>query len=145
MPGVTPVDDTTTHTVFTKRSAPVGGAVAGWALMVAGVTTTATARRPASIETTTHVRWSHASVFDAPWSRRHWIPCCRRSPAAQPPDLPGSPGNGGLALPDGFEAVVLHDGVGRARHLAVTDDGIVYVKLRTPQAEGAGRAARHLG
>ena len=49
---------------------------------------------------------------------------------------PGSPDNGGLALPDGFEAVVVHDGVGRARHLAVTDDGIVYVKLRAPNPKG---------
>ena len=48
----------------------------------------------------------------------------------------GSAGNGGLALPDGFEAVVVHDGVGRARHLAVTDDGIVYVKLRVPNPKG---------
>jgi glucose/arabinose dehydrogenase/mono/diheme cytochrome c family protein len=55
-----------------------------------------------------------------------------RSPALPP----GSPGNGGLALPDGFEAVVVHDGVGRARHLAVTDDGIVYVKLRVPAPKG---------
>jgi glucose/arabinose dehydrogenase len=49
---------------------------------------------------------------------------------------PGSPGNGGLAIPDGFEAVVVHDGVGRARHLAVTNDGIVYVKLRVPSPKG---------
>ncbi len=49
---------------------------------------------------------------------------------------PASPGNGGLSLPDGFEAAVLHDGVGRARHLAVTDDGIVYVKLRVPNPKG---------
>jgi hypothetical protein len=39
-------------------------------------------------------------------------------------------------LPEGFEAVVVHDGVGRARHLAVTDDGIVYVKLRVPNPKG---------
>ena len=49
---------------------------------------------------------------------------------------PASPGNGGLALPDGFEAAVLHDGVGRARHLAVADDGVVYVKLRVPNPKG---------
>jgi glucose/arabinose dehydrogenase/mono/diheme cytochrome c family protein len=49
---------------------------------------------------------------------------------------PGSPNNGGLILPDGFEAVVVHDGVGRARHLAVTDEGIVYVKLRVPKPKG---------
>ena len=52
---------------------------------------------------------------------------CR--PATQPPDIPR---NGGLFLPDGFAATVFHDGVGRARHLAVTDDGAVYVKLRGP-------------
>ena len=49
---------------------------------------------------------------------------------------PASPGNGGLSLPDGFEAAVLHDGLGRARHLAVTDDGTVYVKLRVPNPKG---------
>lgn len=49
---------------------------------------------------------------------------------------PASPGNGGLALPHGFVAAVLHEGVGRARHLAVTDEGIVYVKLRTPNPKG---------
>lgn len=56
---------------------------------------------------------------------------CGRAPLP-----PGSPGNGGLALPDGFEAVVVHDGVGRARHLVVTDEGIVYVKLRVPTPKG---------
>ena len=49
---------------------------------------------------------------------------------------PASAGNGGLVLPDGFEAAILHDGVGRARHLAVSDDGIVYVKLRAPNPKG---------
>lgn len=59
------------------------------------------------------------------------------SAACETPALPpGSPDNGGLALPDGFEAVVVHDGVGRARHLAVTDLGIVYVKLRVPNPKG---------
>ncbi len=52
---------------------------------------------------------------------------CR--PATQPPTAPST---GGLALPGGFEATVFHDGVGRARHLAVTSEGTVYVKLRGP-------------
>jgi glucose/arabinose dehydrogenase/mono/diheme cytochrome c family protein len=52
---------------------------------------------------------------------------CR--PATQPP---AASRNGGLALPDGFEATVFHEGVGRARHLAVTPEGAVYVKLRGP-------------
>jgi glucose/arabinose dehydrogenase len=56
--------------------------------------------------------------------------------ACRPALPPASPGNGGLVLPDGFEAVVVHDGVGRARHLAVTRDGTVYVKLRVPKPKG---------
>lgn len=39
--------------------------------------------------------------------------------------------NGGLFLPDGFEAVVVVDSLdGRARHLAVNDNGDIYVKSR---------------
>jgi glucose/arabinose dehydrogenase len=38
--------------------------------------------------------------------------------------------NGGLFLPDGFEALVVVDSVGPARHLAVRDNGDIYVKLR---------------
>ncbi|BCS35129.1 hypothetical protein TBR22_A43550 [Luteitalea sp. TBR-22] len=56
---------------------------------------------------------------------------CR--PASPPASRPATPSdNGGLSLPGGFSATVFHDGVGRARHLAVTGDGIVYVKLRGP-------------
>jgi glucose/arabinose dehydrogenase len=42
---------------------------------------------------------------------------------------PGDPGNGGLFLPDGFEAVVVADSTGPARHIAVNDNGDIYVKL----------------
>lgn len=49
---------------------------------------------------------------------------------------PGDPDNGGLYLPGGFEAVVVADSVGRARHLAVNDNGDIYVKLRVPDPEG---------
>ncbi len=39
--------------------------------------------------------------------------------------------NGGLFLPDGFEAIVVVDSLeGRARHLAVNDNGDIYVKNR---------------
>lgn len=41
-----------------------------------------------------------------------------------------------LVLPGGFSSVVVHEGVGRARHLAVTDEGIIYVKLRVPKPRG---------
>ena len=44
--------------------------------------------------------------------------------------LPKSdPGNGGLILPGGFEAMVVVDSIGRARHIAVNDNGDIYVKL----------------
>ena len=58
---------------------------------------------------------------------------CR--PATQPT---ANTAQGGLVLPGGFEATVFHEGVGRARHLAVTDDGIVYVKLRGPRPGQSG-------
>ncbi|MBM3442411.1 MAG: c-type cytochrome [Bacteroidetes bacterium] len=54
---------------------------------------------------------------------------------------PGDPDNGGLRLPDGFEAVVVVDSVGRGRHLAVRDNGDVYMKLRTPDSLGRGSVA----
>src|SRR5690242_21661928 len=54
------------------------------------------------------------------------------------PSLPkGDPNNGGLFLPDGFEAVVVVDSLGPARHLALNDNGDIYVKLsRSKRGEG---------
>jgi glucose/arabinose dehydrogenase/cytochrome c553 len=49
----------------------------------------------------------------------------------------GDPGNGGLFLPSNFEAVVVADGIGPARHIAVNDNGDIYVKLRHSK-EGVG-------
>lgn len=58
-------------------------------------------------------------------------------------DLPkGDPDNGGLALPGGFEAVVVADSIGRARHLAIRENGDIYVKLRAVTAEGGNVALR---
>src|SRR6266498_5742285 len=55
-------------------------------------------------------------------------------------ELPkGDPGNGGLFLPGNFEAVVVADSIGPARHLAVNDNGDIYVKLTYNDAmNGAG-------
>lgn len=53
----------------------------------------------------------------------------------------GDPDNGGLELPGGFEAVVVVDSVGRGRHLAVRDNGDVYMKLRSPDSLGRGSVA----
>ena len=46
------------------------------------------------------------------------------------------PQNGGITLPDGFCAVIVADGLGRARHLDVTPTGDVYVALRQGKEGG---------
>jgi glucose/arabinose dehydrogenase/cytochrome c553 len=52
---------------------------------------------------------------------------------------PGDIDNGGLFLPENFEAVVVVDSIGRARHIAVNDNGDIYVKLTFNDAmHGAG-------
>ncbi|HYZ25877.1 MAG TPA: hypothetical protein VE597_03125, partial [Geminicoccaceae bacterium] len=43
----------------------------------------------------------------------------------------------GIRVPEGFDAEVFADGVGRARHIAVRDNGDVFVALREPM-EGGG-------
>ena len=52
------------------------------------------------------------------------------------------PDNGGLTLPPGFCALVVADGLGTARHLAVASNGDVYVALR---AGGTGPSASRGG
>ncbi len=52
-------------------------------------------------------------------------------------ELPaGDVNNGGLFLPENFEAVVVAESTGSARHLAVSDIGDIYVKLRSPTPKG---------
>lgn len=48
--------------------------------------------------------------------------------------------NGGLVLPDGFQAIVVADSVGPARHIAVRENGDIYVALRSMK-NGGGIAA----
>ena len=50
--------------------------------------------------------------------------------------------NGGLFLPDGFEALVVVDSIGPARHLAVNDNGDIYVKLRIDTGDKGNMALR---
>lgn len=52
------------------------------------------------------------------------------------------PDNGGLFLPDGFGAVVVADSIGPARHLAVAENGDVYVKLKIITPDPASVALR---
>jgi len=47
--------------------------------------------------------------------------------------------NGGLFLPDNFEALVVVDSIGKARHIAVNNNGDIYVKLTYNRAmNGSG-------
>jgi glucose/arabinose dehydrogenase len=50
--------------------------------------------------------------------------------------------NGGLVLPTGFCAIIAHNGVGRARHIAVAPNGNVYVALSQPSGAGSIVALR---
>jgi glucose/arabinose dehydrogenase/mono/diheme cytochrome c family protein len=55
---------------------------------------------------------------------------------------PGLAENGGLVLPDGFEAIVVADSVGPARHLVIAANGDIYVKLRRVGEDGGIVALR---
>ncbi len=52
------------------------------------------------------------------------------------------PDNGGITLPDGFCALVVADDLGAARHLAVAENGDLYVSLRHRREPGAIVALR---
>jgi glucose/arabinose dehydrogenase len=76
-----------------------------------------------------------------------FVSACRTEPASDSPrtdtsraiSLPAcAPDNGGLVLPDGFCALIVHEGVGPARHVAVAPDGRVYVALRDRRGETGG-------
>jgi glucose/arabinose dehydrogenase len=65
------------------------------------------------------------------------------SSSVQKQTLPPSDiGNGGLFLPGGFEAVVVADNIGRARHLAVNTNGDIYVKLTYAKQDSGNVAIR---
>ncbi|MFQ5679246.1 MAG: PQQ-dependent sugar dehydrogenase [Gemmatimonadota bacterium] len=51
------------------------------------------------------------------------------------------PDDGGLALPEGFCALVVADGLGRARHMGIAPNGDIFVVLRGGRGGGAGVAA----
>ncbi len=58
------------------------------------------------------------------------------------PELPaGEPDNGGLYIPGDFEALVVADSTGQARHIAVNNNGDIYVKLSSSDNSGGGNIA----
>ncbi|PTM08392.1 MAG: sorbosone dehydrogenase [Bacteroidetes bacterium] len=50
--------------------------------------------------------------------------------------------NGGLFLPDGFGALVVVDSIGESRHIAVNNNGDIYVKLRIDTGDKGNVALR---
>lgn len=59
------------------------------------------------------------------------------------PDGPGGrAADGGLLLPDGFDAVVVVDSIGPARHLAVRENGDIYAMLKRSYPDGTVVALR---
>ena len=62
------------------------------------------------------------------------------SSARAPASIQCHPNNGGITLPPGFCAVVVADSVGRARHMAVTPAGDLYVALNNSR-DGSVRGA----
>ncbi len=59
--------------------------------------------------------------------------------------LIGDPDFGGLAVPEGFDVIVVADSIGHARHLTVRDNGDIYVKLRSSdQQRGSVVALRDI-
>ena len=56
-----------------------------------------------------------------------WV--ARADGEVEPPSGPPcAPDNGGITLPAGFCATVFADGIGHARNLVVSAQGVVYVK-----------------
>src|SRR5947208_1103689 len=81
-------------------------------------------------------RWWHKTILISITSAG--LAACK-----QPLHLPkGDANNGGLFLLGNFEALVVCDSIGPARHLAVNDNGDIYVKLTYNDAmDGAGGTA----
>ncbi|SDD88044.1 Glucose/arabinose dehydrogenase, beta-propeller fold [Pricia antarctica] len=76
-----------------------------------------------SIKTATYLLWALGLVF--------LVGCGgeQKNDATQETALDLSPDNAGLTLPDGFGALKVADSLGKPRHIAVTAQGGIYVKL----------------
>jgi glucose/arabinose dehydrogenase len=60
-----------------------------------------------------------------------WATSCSNE-AKEKPALPAVPATG-IKLPEGFSATILADSLGPTRHIAVTKEGTIYVKLSSPR------------
>lgn len=73
------------------------------------------------------VAWKRNCVVVAVWAAL--FGCSGDTPAAADPEA-SADSSEDLVLPEGFSATVFHEGVGLARHVAVRDNGDVYVMTR---------------
>ncbi|MGC9354656.1 MAG: PQQ-dependent sugar dehydrogenase [Mariniphaga sp.] len=64
---------------------------------------------------------------------------CGQHEKSSTKNLTADAGNGGITLPEGFSALVVADELGRGRHIAVNENGDIYVSLRE-QDENKGIA-----
>jgi glucose/arabinose dehydrogenase len=64
---------------------------------------------------------------------------CGRHEKSSTKNLTADANNGGITLPEGFSALVVADELGRGRHIAVNENGDIYVSLRE-QDENKGIA-----
>ena len=69
-------------------------------------------------------------------------PTAEQASDETPAALSADADNGSIVLPDGFAALLVADGVGKARHLVVRDNGDVYVKLKDTKDGGGILALR---
>jgi len=93
---------------------------------------------------TMKVLFKKGILNDRSFRPSHWLMMlalglCFSSCSHLPNTPKGDSDNGGLFLPDHFEALVVADSIGRARHLAVNDNGDIYVKLEyNDKLKGSG-------
>ena len=76
-----------------------------------------------------------ALAFVAALAGGMWVTSCSNE-AKEATGLPAIPASS-LKLPEGFTATILADSLGPTRHIAVTPQGAIYVKLSAPK-EGKG-------
>lgn len=64
------------------------------------------------------------------------LAACNRPEKEKPIVLAPDVNNGGITLPEKFAAIVVVDTLGSGRHMAVNDNGDIYLHLRSPTTEG---------
>ena len=64
------------------------------------------------------------------------VSCTTEEKSVEKKELIPDAGNGGITLPENFAAFVVSDSLGRGRHIAVRDNGDLYIHLRSENENG---------